>query len=163
MFQVMAAWVLQHYQDVLGAPPKVAYIELGPGNGTLAKQILAALPMMHGGHALLSAMRLHMVEVSPGLRAMQAEALRCRNTTTAAAVCPCMWIMHVPHFLWTRTSTRELGSLFCLATELSNSRHGVSVLCRESSVLMYQGLVSNSPFQCVDRCVMLHHAFQRAG
>lgn len=111
----MAAWVLQHYQDVLGAPPKVAYIELGPGNGTLAKQILAALPMMHGGHALLSAMRLHMVEVSPGLRAMQAKALRCRNTTTAAEVCPCMWIMHVHRFLRTRTSTRELGLFFCLA------------------------------------------------
>lgn len=84
--QVMAAWILQHYQDVLGSPSKVAYIELGPGNGTLAKQILSALTMMHGGNALLKAMRMHMVEVSPGLRAAQAEALHCRDTVTVAEV-----------------------------------------------------------------------------
>lgn len=86
----MAAWVLQHYQEVLGAPSKVAYIELGPGNGTLAKQILSALTMMPGGNALLAAMRIHMVEVSPGLRAMQAEALNCKETTAVLEVRPCI-------------------------------------------------------------------------
>ena len=102
--------MLQHYQEVLGAPSRVAYIELGPGNGTLAQQILAALPMMPGGHALLAAMRIHMVEVSPGLRAMQAAALHCSSTTTAAEV---RLRMHAdPH--WRCTAVFHLNSDYVL-------------------------------------------------
>lgn len=78
--QVMAAWVLQHYHDILRAPPRVAYIELGPGRGTLARQMFAALAMMPGGPALLAAMHVHLVEVSHELRALQAEALECVDT-----------------------------------------------------------------------------------
>jgi Putative S-adenosyl-L-methionine-dependent methyltransferase len=37
--QTVAAWLLQHYQTHLGSPAEVAFIELGPGKGTLMKQV----------------------------------------------------------------------------------------------------------------------------
>lgn len=86
--QVMAAWVLQHYHDILSAPPKVAYIELGPGRGTLAKQMLSALGMMPGGDRLLRAMHVHLVEVSHELRALQADALDCTDVLRASEARP---------------------------------------------------------------------------
>lgn len=82
-----SAWILQHCQNILGFPSKVSYIEVGPGNGTLAKQILSALTMTHGGHILLKAMHIHMVGESPGLRAAQAEALHCRETYQVRSCC----------------------------------------------------------------------------
>jgi SAM-dependent MidA family methyltransferase len=55
-----------------GAPSPFALAELGPGRGTLMADILRATAGVRGFHA---AMRLHLVEVSPPLRARQAEAL----------------------------------------------------------------------------------------
>jgi SAM-dependent MidA family methyltransferase len=55
-----------------GAPAPFALVELGPGRGTLMADILRATAQVPGFH---EAMRLHLVEVSPTLRARQAEAL----------------------------------------------------------------------------------------
>jgi SAM-dependent MidA family methyltransferase len=55
-----------------GAPAPVALAELGPGRGTLMADILRATKAVPGFHEALS---LHLVEVSPALRARQAEAL----------------------------------------------------------------------------------------
>ena len=55
-----------------GAPSPVALAELGPGRGTLMADALRATAKVPGFHA---AARLHLVEVSPTLRAAQAKAL----------------------------------------------------------------------------------------
>ncbi len=55
-----------------GAPAPVVLAELGPGRGTLMADILRATAGVPGFHAALD---LHLVEVSPALRALQAEAL----------------------------------------------------------------------------------------
>ncbi|WP_186766481.1 class I SAM-dependent methyltransferase [Puniceibacterium confluentis] len=55
-----------------GAPGLITLAELGPGRGTLMADILRATAGVPGFH---SAARLHLVEVSPVLRARQAAAL----------------------------------------------------------------------------------------
>ncbi len=55
-----------------GAPAPFALAELGPGRGTLMADILRATRRVPGFH---DGMRLALVEVSPALRARQAEAL----------------------------------------------------------------------------------------
>ena len=55
-----------------GAPAPVVLAELGPGRGTLMADILRATARVPGFHA---AIRVHLVEASPALRALQAERL----------------------------------------------------------------------------------------
>ena len=55
-----------------GAPSPVALAELGPGRGTLMADALRATQGVPGFHAALS---LHLVEVSPHLRQVQAQTL----------------------------------------------------------------------------------------
>ena len=61
------AWVDQ------GAPDPFTLAELGPGRGTLMADILRATKCVPGFHA---AMRVVLVEASPRLRAVQAQALQ---------------------------------------------------------------------------------------
>ncbi len=56
----------------LGAPAPVALVELGPGRGTLMADALRAARQVP---AFAAAVRVHLVEVSPSLRARQAETL----------------------------------------------------------------------------------------
>ncbi|WP_238368011.1 class I SAM-dependent methyltransferase [Mesobacterium pallidum] len=55
-----------------GAPAPITLAELGPGRGTLMVDVLRATRGVPGFHA---ALRLHLVEASPTLRAAQAETL----------------------------------------------------------------------------------------
>lgn len=55
-----------------GAPAPFALAELGPGRGTLMADILRATRVVPGFHAALS---VHLVDVSPNLRTLQATAL----------------------------------------------------------------------------------------
>ena len=55
-----------------GAPAPFALAELGPGRGTLMADILRATARVPGFH---TAMEVHLVEVSPALRARQSETL----------------------------------------------------------------------------------------
>ncbi|NSY38265.1 class I SAM-dependent methyltransferase [Leisingera sp. ANG59] len=55
-----------------GSPAPFALAELGPGRGTLMADLLRATRGVPGFHA---AMRIHLVEASPTLRAAQAKAL----------------------------------------------------------------------------------------
>ena len=57
----------------LGAPDPVLLVELGPGRGTLIADALRAARVVP---SFLRALRLHLVEISPSLRARQREALR---------------------------------------------------------------------------------------
>jgi NADH dehydrogenase [ubiquinone] 1 alpha subcomplex assembly factor 7 len=60
------AWMAQ------GSPPLFTLAELGPGRGTLMADVLRATKRVAGFH---SAMRLHLIEASPRLRALQKQAL----------------------------------------------------------------------------------------
>ncbi|WP_114964838.1 class I SAM-dependent methyltransferase [Alkalilacustris brevis] len=55
-----------------GAPAPFVLAELGPGRGTLMADMLRATRKVPGFHA---ALRLHLIEASPALRARQAETL----------------------------------------------------------------------------------------
>jgi hypothetical protein len=61
--------------DAMGRPPKVTLVELGPGRGTLMADLLRCAAALPGGFA--AALEVHLVEVSPALRRMQAAALGC--------------------------------------------------------------------------------------
>jgi NADH dehydrogenase [ubiquinone] 1 alpha subcomplex assembly factor 7 len=69
--ELIGLWLGQVWLDQ-GAPGEVALVELGPGRGTLMADALRATTRMPGFHA---AIRLHLVEASPALRAVQAGAL----------------------------------------------------------------------------------------
>ncbi len=64
--------VLAYQWQVMGSPAPVHLVELGPGRGTLAADILRAFRPVPG---LLAAVRLHLVETSPVLRARQKATL----------------------------------------------------------------------------------------
>ncbi|PCI47623.1 MAG: methyltransferase [Alphaproteobacteria bacterium] len=57
----------------MGSPGKIHLIELGPGRGTLMQDALRAMKVIPG---LLDAIELHLVEISPALRKIQAEKLK---------------------------------------------------------------------------------------
>ncbi|MRU14850.1 class I SAM-dependent methyltransferase [Roseovarius sp. A21] len=61
-----------------GAPGRFTLAELGPGRGTLMADALRATKAVPGFHA---AMSVHLVETSPALRAVQAEALTGMDVT----------------------------------------------------------------------------------
>ncbi|GFZ95291.1 ATP synthase subunit beta [Elstera cyanobacteriorum] len=62
-----------HVWGLLGQPDPINLVELGPGRGTLMADALRAVRLVAPGfHA---AVRVHMVETSPVLRARQAKAL----------------------------------------------------------------------------------------
>ncbi|MDH3596818.1 MAG: SAM-dependent methyltransferase [Rhodospirillales bacterium] len=70
--ELIGLWCVDTWQR-MGAPGRVLLVELGPGRGTLMADALRAAGLVPGFPA---AAELHMVEVSPGLRARQREALR---------------------------------------------------------------------------------------
>ncbi|MEL6645984.1 MAG: SAM-dependent methyltransferase [Pseudomonadota bacterium] len=67
----------QHWLDH-GAPSPFTLAELGPGRGTLMADALRACRAVPG---FLDAAEVHLVEVSPALRAIQADALKGHNPT----------------------------------------------------------------------------------
>jgi NADH dehydrogenase [ubiquinone] 1 alpha subcomplex assembly factor 7 len=69
--ELQGLWLAQVWMDQ-GAPQPFLLAELGPGRGTLMADVLRATRAVPGFH---DAARLHLVEVSPALRARQVEAL----------------------------------------------------------------------------------------
>ena len=72
----------------LGKPDPVLLVELGPGHGTLLVDALRALGALGRAPAFLPALRPHLVEISPLLRARQQAALA---AGTGAAVAAATW------------------------------------------------------------------------
>ncbi|MEE8226986.1 MAG: SAM-dependent methyltransferase [Kiloniellales bacterium] len=69
--ELVGLWCADAWQR-LGEPAEILLVELGPGRGTLmADALRAARPLPAFGDAL----RVHLVEISPALRACQAETL----------------------------------------------------------------------------------------
>ncbi len=82
----------------LGAPDPVLVVELGPGRGTLMADLLRGAAI---DPAFRSAIRTHLVETSPALRARQAETLKDADVTWhdyVAAVPPGAAIMIANEF-----------------------------------------------------------------
>ena len=69
--ELTGAWCADYWQR-LGAPDPVLLVELGPGRGILMADALRATRHVPGFH---HALRLHLVERSPKLRALQQEKL----------------------------------------------------------------------------------------
>ena len=69
--ELIGLWCADTWQR-MGEPPEVILAELGPGRGTLMADALRAAKVLPG---FLDAARLHLVEVSPSLRARQEETL----------------------------------------------------------------------------------------
>lgn len=69
--ELVGLWCLDLWER-MGAPAPVRLVELGPGRGTLIADALRATRIRPEFHAALT---LHLVEINPGLRARQAEAV----------------------------------------------------------------------------------------
>ena len=76
--EILGAWAAVVWQS-MGAPDPVLLVEAGPGRGTLMADALRLIGRV--APAFGSALRLHLVETSPRLRAVQAEALAGRLAT----------------------------------------------------------------------------------
>ncbi len=70
--EVLGAWAAVTW-EAIGRPDPVALIEAGPGRGTLMADALRAMAKV--APAFRAALRLHLVETSPRLRALQAAIL----------------------------------------------------------------------------------------
>ncbi len=70
--ELLGAWAAVTWQS-MGAPDGVLLAEMGPGRGTLMADALRAIEQTMP--AFRAAMRLHLVETSPRLRAVQAQKL----------------------------------------------------------------------------------------
>ncbi len=69
--ELVGLWCADYWQR-LGAPDPVALVELGPGRGTMLGDALRAARIVPG---FCAAARLHLVERSPALRAVQERTL----------------------------------------------------------------------------------------
>lgn len=70
--EVLGAWAAVTWQ-AMGAPAPVLLAEAGPGRGTLMEDALRAVGRV--APAFRAALRVHLVETSPALRAMQRRAV----------------------------------------------------------------------------------------
>jgi len=70
--ELLGLWCADTWQRLLGAPSPVHLVDLGPGRGTLMADALRAARMMPG---FREALDVHLVEISPALRAKQEETL----------------------------------------------------------------------------------------
>jgi SAM-dependent MidA family methyltransferase len=69
--ELLGVWAAQLWQ-AMGAPSAIRLVELGPGRGTLMADMLRAARVLPGFRQALS---VHLVEMSPVLRELQARAL----------------------------------------------------------------------------------------
>lgn len=69
--EMIGAWVLQTWHDI-GEPKAFHLVECGPGRGTLMQDILRVLQIKPN---FLSRIHVHMIEMSPTLRARQQDTL----------------------------------------------------------------------------------------
>ncbi|KQW21103.1 ATP synthase subunit beta [Afipia sp. Root123D2] len=69
--ELLGLWAASVW-SAMGMPPEVQLIELGPGRGTMMNDALRAIRILPAFH---EAIHVHLVEVSPTLRARQRETL----------------------------------------------------------------------------------------
>lgn len=79
--ELVGAWIVATW-EAMGAPARFSLVELGPGRGTLMKDVLRVARLRP---AFLDAADIHLVETSPRLRAAQREALAGARVTWQAS------------------------------------------------------------------------------
>lgn len=72
--ELLGLWALHEWQ-VMGMPSPFTLMEVGPGRATLMRDALRAISGVKAGDEFLKAMKLKLVEASPALRKVQADAL----------------------------------------------------------------------------------------
>jgi len=75
--ELIAVWCVSMWK-AMGSPAKVNLVEMGPGKGTLMKDVLHTSKRFVG---FKDALDVHMVELSPEMRERQREALECKAIT----------------------------------------------------------------------------------
>jgi len=79
--ELLGVWCAAEWQ-ACGEPGELQVVEMGPGRGTLAEDMLRAFSQLSSQiPTLISSISLHLVEVSPALSKIQAERL-CENSYT---------------------------------------------------------------------------------
>jgi NADH dehydrogenase [ubiquinone] 1 alpha subcomplex assembly factor 7 len=73
--EILGLWCADQWQK-MGAPSPVNLVELGPGRGTLMADMLRAMKVLP---ACRAAVRVHLVEISPVLRACQQMTIKARH------------------------------------------------------------------------------------
>eukprot|EP00889_Picochlorum_renovo_P007678 jgi/Picre1/34708/NNA_002176.t1 len=82
--EMIGIWCVAMWQQ-LGCPKKLMLAELGPGKGTLMADVLrGTAPFKDFNRAL----EVHLVEVSPRLRSLQAESLGCHAPSSSSSYGP---------------------------------------------------------------------------
>jgi len=106
--ELIGLWAAQVWQS-LGAPARIAVVELGPGRGTLMADFLRAARILP---AFRDAIELHLVEANPVLRERQEKALE-------ASALPLIWHHSVDMFLADRERlpATERAPMLCIANE----------------------------------------------
>lgn len=79
--EMIAVWLMSAWK-ALGSPKNVNLIELGPGRGTLMKDILR---VAYQFPEFRDAISVHMVDVSDVMRTLQREALGCESTVSKSS------------------------------------------------------------------------------
>lgn len=69
--EIIAVWIM-HTWEKLGKPSKFSLVELGPGKGTLIRDIVRVTQKYKG---FFDSMSIHLVEISPVLRDIQKQTL----------------------------------------------------------------------------------------
>ena len=80
--ELIGLWMAAVWKQ-MGAPEQIRIIELGPGRGTLMNDAMRAVQVMPG---FRDAVTLHLVEISPVLRAQQKRTLSAMPVTWHAAL-----------------------------------------------------------------------------
>ena len=80
--ELIGLWMAAVWKQ-MGSPDRIRVVELGPGRGTLMNDALRAVQVMPGFH---NALTLHLVEISPVLRAQQEHKLSAYPVTWHAAL-----------------------------------------------------------------------------
>lgn len=75
--EIIGAWVVHQWMQ-LGSPDKFALLECGPGRGTLMADILRSCKNVSG---FVEAAQIHLLDISPTLKTIQAETLKAHAPT----------------------------------------------------------------------------------
>jgi NADH dehydrogenase [ubiquinone] 1 alpha subcomplex assembly factor 7 len=79
--EMVGIWCVSTWQN-MGCPTAINLVELGPGNGTLMKDVLNIVRKFPVFEASL---KVSMVEISPAMRELQRDALECTGVTTTSS------------------------------------------------------------------------------
>ncbi|MEW5301666.1 MAG: hypothetical protein WDW36_004512 [Sanguina aurantia] len=77
--EMLGIWCVHTWMS-MGKPAKMSLVELGPGRGTLMADLLRGASSFR---PFTASLHIHLVEVSPAMRKLQWEALRCTVDTAS--------------------------------------------------------------------------------